>query len=138
MLSTLQYGLLYLVSVPVFFIIDLFWLGIVAPGFYKSQIGHLLSPTVNWPVAIVFYLLFLVGLIIFAVAPAIEARAWTHALLYGALFGFFTYLTYDLTNWATMKEWPALVSIVDIVWGTVLSGAVATITYLLATTFIIK
>ncbi|MBY0110865.1 DUF2177 family protein [Patescibacteria group bacterium] len=138
MITTLQYVLIYLVSVPVFFIIDMFWLGVVAPGFYKSQIGHLLSPTVNWPVAIVFYLLFLVGLIIFAIAPAIEARAWTHALLYGALFGFFTYLTYDLTNWATMKDWPALVSIVDVVWGTVLSGAVATITYLLVTTFIIK
>ncbi len=138
MITTLQYVLIYLVSVPVFFIIDMFWLGVVAPGFYKSQIGHLLSPTINWPVAIVFYLLFLVGLIIFAIAPAIEARAWTHALLYGALFGFFTYLTYDLTNWATMKDWPALVSIVDVIWGTFLSGAVATITYLLVTTFIIK
>lgn len=138
MITMLQYGLIYLVAVPVFFVIDMFWLGIVAPGFYKTQIGHLLSATTNWPVAIVFYLLFLVGLTIFAIAPAIEARAWTHALLYGALFGFFTYLTYDLTNWATLKDWPGLVSVVDVVWGTVLSGAVATITYLFVTTFVIK
>lgn len=138
MITTMQYIYIYLVSVPVFFLIDMFWLGLVAPGFYKSQIGHLLSQSVNWPVAIVFYLLFLVGLIIFAIAPAIEAKAWTHALLYGALFGFFTYLTYDFTNWATMKDWPALVSIVDVAWGTFLSATTATVTYLIVTTFIIR
>ena len=97
-----------------------------------------MSSTVNWPVAIVFYLAFLVGLVIFAIAPAVEARLWTHALLYGALFGFFTYLTYDLTNWATLKDWPALVSIVDVIWGTFLSATVATVTYFLVTTFIVK
>jgi uncharacterized membrane protein len=128
----------YLLSVPVFLLIDLVWLGFIAPGFYRAQIGHLLSGTVNWPPAIAFYVLFLVGLLIFAIVPAIEAKAWTHALIFGALFGFFTYMTYDLTNWATMKDWPVLVTVVDLIWGTVLSGAVATATYFLAMTFIIR
>jgi len=138
MLTTIQYLYIYLLSVPVFFAIDMVWLGFIAPGFYRSQIGHLLSGTVNWPPAIAFYLLFLVGLAIFAIVPAVEVRAWTHALIFGALFGFFTYMTYDLTNWATMKDWPALVTIVDLIWGTVLSAAVATATYFLAITFIVR
>jgi uncharacterized membrane protein len=129
---------MYLFSIPVFFVIDMLWLGVIAPKFYKAQIGHLLSSTVNWWVVLLFYLLFLIGLVIFAIAPAVEAKSWTYALMYGALFGFFTYLTYDLTNWATLKEWPALVSIVDIVWGTFLSATVATVTYFLVTTFIVR
>lgn len=136
MVNITQYIVVYLLSVPVFFIIDMIWLGLVAPGFYKSQIGHLMSPVINWPVAIIFYLLFLIGLVIFAILPALEAHEWTHALMYGALFGFFTYLTYDLTNWSTLRDWPALVSIVDILWGTFLSASVATITYFLVTTIL--
>lgn len=138
MLTITQYIYIYLFSVPVFFLIDMVWLGVVASQFYKSQIGHLLSSSVNWSVAIAFYFMFLAGLVVFAIGPAVESRTWTHALLYGALFGFFTYLTYDLTNWATLKEWPALVSIVDVLWGTLLSAAVATITYFLVTSFIIR
>ena len=138
MLTTTQYILVYLASVPVFFVIDMIWLGLIAPGFYRAQIGHLLSGTVNWPVAIIFYLLFLVGLMIFVVLPAIDSRMWTHALIFGALFGFFTYATYDLTNWSTLKDWPALVSLVDIAWGTVLSATVALVTYFIAVTFIVR
>lgn len=110
----------------------------VASGFYKSQIGYLLGDTVNWPVAIAFYLIFLVGLSIFAIVPAIEARSFAHAVLYAALFGFFTYATYDLTNWSTLRDWPMLVSLVDMAWGTVLSTAVAAATYWIATTFVIR
>ena len=138
MLTSLQYVGVYLISVPVFFAIDMIWLGFVASSFYRGQIGHLLSDTVNWPVAIAFYLLFLVGLLIFAIAPAIEARSLTHALLYGALFGFFTYATYDLTNWSTLRDWPMMVSLVDMAWGTVLSASVASATYWLATTFVVR
>ena len=127
----------YLVSVPVFFAIDMLWLGVVAQSFYRSQLGHLLSNTVNWPVAIAFYLLFLVGLLIFATLPAIEMKSLSHALLYGALFGFFTYATYDLTNWSTLRDWPWLVSVVDMLWGTVLSASVAGVTYWATTTFFV-
>lgn len=129
---------LYLIAVPVFFAIDMVWLVLVARTFYRSQIGHLLSDTVNWPVAIAFYLLFLVGLIIFAIAPALETKSFSHALIYGALFGFFTYMTYDLTNWSTLRDWPMLVSFVDIMWGTVLAASVAGATYYLANIFGIK
>lgn len=134
MLSLTQYLYLYAISVPVFFAIDMLWLGFVAQKFYQSQIGFLLGP-VNWPVAIAFYLIFLVGLLLFVIAPAVEARSLMHALIFGALFGFFTYATYDLTNWATVRDWPALVSFVDMAWGTVLSASVAVVTYWIWTMF---
>lgn len=127
----MTYLYLYLISVPVFFAIDMVWLGYVASGFYRSQLAHLLGP-VNWPVAISFYLIFLIGLTIFAIAPAYGMRSLGYAVLYGALFGFFTYATYDLTNWATIRDWPAIVVFVDILWGTVLSASVAAVTYLIA------
>lgn len=130
-----HYVYLYLVSVPVFFAIDMVWLGVVARGFYQSQLGYLLGP-VNWPVAIAFYLVFLVGLLIFAIAPAVAAKSLSHAVVFGALFGFFTYATYDLTNWSTVKDWPWLVSFVDMVWGTVLAASVSALTYLIAVHFL--
>ncbi len=120
---------LYAISVPVFFIIDMVWLGVVARPFYQGQIGHLLGP-VNWPAAIIFYLVFLAGLTLFAIYPAAQSGAWQTALLWGALFGFFTYATYDLTNLATLKDWPVLLVVVDIVWGVVLGGSVAVVTFL--------
>lgn len=135
MLTLTQYVLVYLISVPVFFAIDMVWLGLVANKLYQSQLGFLLGP-VNWPVAIAFYLIFLVGLLIFVIAPAVETKSIMHALVFGALFGFFTYATYDLTNWATVKDWPWLISVVDMAWGTVLSASVSVVTYWLATTFL--
>jgi uncharacterized membrane protein len=137
-MTLIQYVATYLVSVPVFFAIDMVWLGFVARSFYQDRLGHLLAESVNWPVAIGFYLLFLVGLLIFAIGPALAMGDGQRALLYGALFGFFTYATYDLTNWSTLREWPASVALVDIVWGTVLSASVAYVTYLLAKMFIIQ
>ncbi len=134
-MSVFQYIGLYAISVPIFFAIDMVWLGFVASTFYKNQLGHLLGP-VNWPVAISFYLLFLVGLLIFAIAPALAGRGLMHAILFGALFGFFTYATYDLTNWATLRDWPWQVALVDMLWGTVLSATVAGLTYLAASKFL--
>jgi uncharacterized membrane protein len=126
---------LYLISVPIFFAIDMIWLGLVAKNFYVSQIGYIMGP-VNWPAAILFYLVFLVGLVIFAIHPAFLAGSVTKALILGALFGFFTYATYDLTNLATLKDWPLLVTIVDMAWGTVLGGAVSAVTVLVARTIL--
>lgn len=136
-MNTFNYFVIYAISVPVFFAIDMIWLGVVASSLYRSQLGSLLGP-VNWPVAIAFYLLFLVGLSIFVIVPAISQRDIMYALLYGALFGFFTYATYDLTNWSTLRDWPWMISLVDMAWGTVLSAGVATATYWIATTFIFK
>lgn len=137
-MTLIQYVYVYLVSVPVFFAIDMVWLGFVAKNFYQGRLGHLLSESVNWPVAISFYLIFLVGLLIFAIAPALTSGDGQRALIYGALFGFFTYATYDLTNWSTLREWPASVALVDMIWGTVLSASVAYITYLLAKMFVLQ
>jgi uncharacterized membrane protein len=123
---------IYLVTVPVFFLIDLFWLGVVARDFYRQRLGYLMRPQVNWAAAISFYLLFIVGIVIFAIKPALEAGSPTRALVYGALFGFFTYATYDLTNLATIKDWPLMVTVVDLVWGTALCALVAWIGYLLS------
>jgi uncharacterized membrane protein len=123
---------LYAVALPVFFAIDMVWLGLVARTFYRNQIGFLMKSDINWIAAIVFYLLFIVGLVLFVIAPAIEKNSWTHALLFGALFGLITYATYDLTNLATLKDWPLLVTIVDLAWGAVLAASVSTVTYFIA------
>lgn len=119
--------LLYGISVPVFFLLDMVWLGLVAKNFYRSQLGDLVGD-VQWPVAIIFYLVFLVGLTFFATYPAAEKNSVMTALLLGALFGFFSYATYDLTNLATLRNWPLALSVVDIIWGTVLGAAVAAFT----------
>lgn len=123
---------LYLIALPVFFAIDMVWLGLVAKNFYAKQIGFLLKEDVNWTAAIVFYLVFLLGLVVFVVSPAFEKQSFSQALLLGALFGFVTYATYDLTNLATLKDWPLLVTAVDLAWGSVLSASVAGVTYLIA------
>lgn len=123
---------LYAIALPVFFIIDMFWLGIVAKNFYRTQIGELMKTDVNWSAAIIFYLIFIVGLVFFVIMPALEKNSWIHALIFGALFGFVCYATYDLTNLAVAKNWPLLVTIVDLIWGAVLASSVATITYFIA------
>jgi len=134
----MNYLYLYLATVPVFFAVDMLWLGIVARSFYQTQLAHLLAPTVNWPVAISFYLLFIGGLIFFAVLPALEDRSLLKAACMGALFGFMCYATYDLTNWSTIKDWPAAVALVDMAWGAVLSATVASASYLIATNVIFR
>jgi uncharacterized membrane protein len=124
--------LVYLITVPIFFIIDLVWLGVIAKGFYQKHLGYLMRPQVNWAAAIIFYLLFIIGIIIFAVKPALEFQSPMRAIVYGALFGFFAYATYDLTNLATVRDWPVIVTLIDLVWGTVLCGAVAWGSYVIS------
>ena len=131
----IEFVKIYLVALPVFFAIDLLWLGVIARNFYRNQLGDLLKDPVNWPAAIIFYLLFIVGLVIFAVKPGLEANSWMKVLTTGAMFGFFTYMTYDLTNLATLRGWPFPLVIVDIIWGIVLSASVSIVTYLLVKAF---
>jgi uncharacterized membrane protein len=119
----------YAITLLVFFAIDLVWLGVVAKSFYRQHIGHLMSPDVNWGAAALFYLVYIAGIVFFAIKPAFEAGTATRALAYGAAFGFIAYATYDLTNQATMKDWPALVTVVDLAWGTVLTATVAFLSY---------
>lgn len=130
----MQFIYLYALSVPIFFVIDMLWLGFVARNLYTQQIGHLLGP-VNWIAAISFYLIFLVGLVYFAIQPGM-AGPLLRAIMLGALFGFFTYATYDLTNLATLKDWPLFITFVDMAWGTFLGGAVAGLTVFIARMFL--
>lgn len=123
---------LYLIAIPVFFVIDILWLGLVARGFYQDQIGPLLRDKVNWGAAVAFYLVFLAGVVVFVVLPAVERQSLQHALVYGALFGLVTYAAYDLTNLAVAKDWPLAVTLVDMAWGTVLTATVSGVTYWIA------
>ena len=118
--------LTYLGSVLVFLAIDLVWLGVIAKDLYGKYLKDFLSDQINWTAAIVFYLLFIIGIIYFAVYPAAEKDSLQQAVLNGALFGFFTYATYDLTNLATLKNWPIQIVFIDIIWGMILTASVAT------------
>jgi len=121
---------IYLVVLAAFFVIDMIWLGLVAKKFYREQLGSLMRAGVNWPAAIIFYLLFIVGLVFFIVYPAVEQGSWFYALWTGAFFGLICYATYDLTNLATLKNWPLKMTIVDLIWGSALSGILGLIGFL--------
>ncbi|NIM90707.1 MAG: DUF2177 family protein [Candidatus Aminicenantes bacterium] len=126
-----QMILLYLITLVVFFVIDMIWLGVVAKGFYRRHLGSFMSPKVNWISAMLFYLLFIVGLLVFVIRPALAAGVPLNALFYGALLGLISYATYDLTNLATLKDWPLIVTVVDLIWGTVLGGVVSYVSALI-------
>lgn len=117
--------LTYLLMGVVFLVIDLFWLGLIAKRFYQKHLGRFFSDKVNWTAAGIFYLLFILGIMIFSVYPAVAHDSATRAVIFGVLFGLFTYATYDLTNLATLKDWPVPIVIVDMIWGMVLCGTVS-------------
>lgn len=119
----------YLIALGVFFLIDIFWLVVVARKLYQQELGFIMSPKPNWIAAGIFYLIFIGGVVFFVINPAMEKNSWVYALLVGMLFGFITYSTYDLTNLATLKDWPLKITIIDLIWGTSLGGMVSTITY---------
>ena len=126
---------LYLIALPVFLGIDMIWLTLIAKNFYAKHIGYLMAKNPNLPAAFIFYLLFIAGLIVFVIAPALDKKIWTHALIMGAFFGLITYATYDLTNLATIKNWPLIITIVDLIWGMTLSASVSVVTYFIARKF---
>jgi uncharacterized membrane protein len=131
----LDYILLYIIATVVFFAIDIVWIGVIALPFYRKHIGKLLGD-VRWGAAALFYALYIFGLLFFGVVPALVVGSLVQAVLHAGLFGLLAYATYDLTNRATLKHWPLIVVVVDIVWGTLLSAAVAGLTYYLATLFL--
>ena len=120
---------LFISTLVVFLTIDLAWLGIAAKAFYANQLGHLLSPSTNWIPAVVFYMLYILGILLFVVLPGIQQGSLRSTLLRGAFYGLITYATYDLTNLATLKDWPILLTLVDIAWGTVLCTLVSIFSY---------
>ncbi len=116
---------LYGVTFIAFLVIDMVWLGIIARTFYQKHLGFLMAPSINWLAAILFYLLFIVGILVFVVVPGLNGSSLTTTLLRAALFGLITYSTYDLTNLSTVKDWPLIITVVDIIWGMVLSVSVS-------------
>ncbi len=131
-MTIMNFMKLYLVALPVFFIIDMIWLGLIAKGFYQKHLGFLMRPQVNWIPAILFYLIFIAGILIFVVIPAKADGSAVKAVWLGLIFGLVTYATYDLTNLATVKQWPLVVTVVDIIWGMILSASVGFLTYMIS------
>ncbi len=114
----------YVTVFVTFLIIDAVWLGLIAPRFYQAQIGFLLRERPNWWAAAAFYFLYIAGMTVFVVSPGVRQGSPGHAAVLGALFGLVAYGTYDLTNLATIKGWPLVVTLVDLVWGTILTATV--------------
>lgn len=126
----------YLASLVFFLVVDMAWLAGIAKKIYGRQLGALMTRNIRWGAAGVFYALYILGVVIFAVRPAVEAGSLMTGLTLGALFGFFCYMTYDLTNLATLKGWPEKLIWIDIPWGTVLTGGAALFGTWVAMTFL--
>lgn len=126
-----RYMTAYVAALIVFLVIDVFWLGMIAADFYQERLAAFMTGPVNLPPVVVFYLLYIVGVVVFAIAPALESGTWKTAAVRGALFGLIAYATYDLINLATLPDWPVSVALVDMVWGAVLTGTTATLGFLI-------
>ena len=128
----MMYGATYVTTLAVFLLADMAWLGAMAPRFYRPTLGDIALSGVNLAPAIAFYVLYPSGLLIFAILPALKNGTISTALLNGALFGFFTYATYDLTNQATLRNWTLQLTLIDVAWGSVLAAASAISGYWIA------
>jgi uncharacterized membrane protein len=125
----------YAATLLTFVLVDLVWLGLVAKDFYRSSIGHLMGDGFNLSAAFAFYLIYTTGILVFAIHPALDAGGWMKAAVLGVAFGFFAYATYDLTNMATLKDWPLAITLADMAWGSIVTGLAATVGYSVATRF---
>ena len=128
----IHYFYAYLTSLGVMAVLDAIWLGFVAPAFYKKHIGYIMTESVNWMAAAAFYLIFILGVTVFVVYPGWQqGYPLIKVALLGGLLGLVTYATYDLTNQATLKNWPAIVTGVDLLWGTLLTASVSVVSVLI-------
>ena len=125
----MQFLQLTLIGGAAFFLVDMLWLGVIAKNLYKEQLGPLLAAAPNMVAAGLFYVLYIVALVFFVILPAVQSGSWQYALFAGAFFGLIAYGTYDLTNLATLKDWPVKIVVLDMLWGTVLSGVTCLITF---------
>jgi uncharacterized membrane protein len=121
---------LYFAVLIAFFAIDMVWLGVAARTLYRKYLGFIMAPSPIWLAAVIFYFLFIVGILVFVLLPGLEANSLKLTLTRAALYGLITYATYDLTNLATLKDWPLTITVIDMAWGTILSMAVSWIGYL--------
>ena len=123
-------------ALPFIIVLDLLWLGVIMKDFYRAQLGHLMGDTVVWGAAIVFYLVYAFAIAFFVVSPALARETLVWALCVGAALGFVCYATYDLTNQATLRDWPLIVTVADIIWGAFLTAVASGGAYLLAKQFL--
>lgn len=123
---------IYVISFILFIALDMLWLGIIARNLYREYLGFLLGDHVNVIAGVVFYLIFISGLVFFVINPAVEKNSSFYSLLAGAFFGLVTYSTYELTNLAVVKKWPIEIVVIDIIWGVVLASTVSFLTYLIS------
>jgi uncharacterized membrane protein len=127
----IRYAVCYVTTLILFLAIDAAWLLTMSQRLYRRHLGDILVDTFNPVPAVAFYLIYIAGLIVFATNPAFSTGRWTTAALYGALYGFFAYATYDLTNQATIRGWPTIITVADMAWGSLLSAVAATLGFLL-------
>lgn len=119
------------VAFGVFMLIDLIWLGVIAQKLYARYLGYIMADQINWIAAVLFYVVFVAGMLFFVINPALKEHSFMYALGAGALYGFLTYATYDLTNLATIKDWPLTITVIDLIWGTTLSALTSSISFLI-------
>jgi uncharacterized membrane protein len=129
----MQYAVAYLAAFVTMLVLDGVWLGLVAVDFYRAQIGHLMTDDIRYGAAALFYVSYVAGVVFFVVRPALAARSRQVALIHGAFFGFIAYMTYDLTNLATLRGWPVVVAVADLAWGCFITAAMAAAGYAAAT-----
>ena len=127
----MNYIKMYIVTLIIFFAIDIIWLGFIAKDIYKEYLGFIMGEQTNWIAAIVFYMVYIIGLIFFALNPALQKDSLIYAALVGGFFGLITYATYDMTNLATLKDWPIFITAIDITWGTLLCSATSSISFII-------
>ncbi len=120
-----RYVMTYGATLVTMVLIDLLWLGVIAKPLYQQGIGHLMAEKPNLVAAAAFYLLYPAGIVMFAIATDAVSASWLKTFIAGALFGFFAYATYDLTNLATLKGWPLSLALVDMAWGSLVTGVSA-------------
>lgn len=125
----------YFIAFFVFIVIDLIWLGVIASKLYRKYLGFIMADKFNMPAALLFYLIFVGGIVFFVINPALANQSLAYAIGAGAFFGFIAYATYDLTNLATLKNWPVLITFIDLIWGSFVSASVGGITYLILQRF---
>jgi len=126
----------YLLVLAVFLVLDIVWIGFVAKKFYNKMLGYLMKKKPNWVAAIIFYLLYVSGILFFVVGPALSSDSISYAIFAGAFFGLLSYATYDLTNLATVKGWPLKLTVIDLVWGSVLTSVTSVLSFILIKTLL--
>jgi len=125
----IKYLVYFAVTFAVFMAIDLIWLGVVAKNLYQEYLGYIMAKEVNWAAAVIFYVIFIIGALYFVIVPALGSGDVTRLVISAMLYGFVTYATYDLTNLATLADWPLKITVIDLIWGTSLSTLTSVISY---------